>query len=142
MLGCDVDYDGPRCSMNTEPKARKEHRCDHCGGIIKPGERYEKYQGIDYEGRPFCDKMCADCRFWLNETTRLLFGETGCAPTFYFGDMDTTWSVAMEEVQFAHPDKGQVVRACAAMFNAFSEARGGTVRLNVPYWCEDTDDEA
>jgi hypothetical protein len=44
----------------TFPKARKQHKCDECGRIIKPGEKYELFKG-GFEGRVETNKTCMDC---------------------------------------------------------------------------------
>lgn len=34
---------------HTEPVARKDHRCDYCGGIIQAGTKYNR-DGLVYDG--------------------------------------------------------------------------------------------
>lgn len=46
---------------STFPKARKEHVCDLCGGIIGKGEVYHRYSG-KYDGEMFDDKYHLVCQ--------------------------------------------------------------------------------
>lgn len=41
-------------------KARKDHRCGDCCGVIKAGEIYRYHHGV-FDGSGFSDKICADC---------------------------------------------------------------------------------
>lgn len=50
----------PRCYTVKYPKARKQHRCCECGGIIEKGEVYELYSGIWDEPQTF--KTCSECK--------------------------------------------------------------------------------
>lgn len=52
-------YDTPQVCIETNPKARKEHRCCECRGVIQIGERYEYCTGIWDEPDTF--KTCHDC---------------------------------------------------------------------------------
>ena len=53
--------------MNTEhPKARKEHKCFECGGVIQKGEKYEKIEGV-WDGNFYRFKTCNDCAELRNE---------------------------------------------------------------------------
>lgn len=45
----------------TERKARKEHRCDACGVLIKPSDRYTHVTHI-YDGRARSLKRCQCCQ--------------------------------------------------------------------------------
>lgn len=48
-------------TLNTStPIARKEHRCDYCGGIIHKGERYER-QTNKYDGQLYTWKCHTHC---------------------------------------------------------------------------------
>lgn len=42
------------------PVARKEHRCDLCGGAIKPGEQYVRRTGL-YDDRFWDEKFHLNC---------------------------------------------------------------------------------
>lgn len=44
----------------SDPRARKAHKCEACGGIINPGERYRRQSG-KWEGDFFSRAWCADC---------------------------------------------------------------------------------
>lgn len=66
MLGfecdCSVDVnEAARAESHVIRRARKRHTCGECSRIISPGERYEVYSGIDYDGAPFSDKTCLGC---------------------------------------------------------------------------------
>ena len=51
------------------PKARKEHICFECHGIISIGETYHNHHGIwDGEGRTY--KVCNDCETLREELTK------------------------------------------------------------------------
>lgn len=46
---------------NTTPTARKEHKCDFCGGIIAIGEKYER-QTNNHDGELYdwvCHRECS-----------------------------------------------------------------------------------
>lgn len=62
MSDCYCDYDGPSPEFFHEslPKARKEHRCDECGGKVKPGETYRLIVG-KWDGDLNTFKACPDC---------------------------------------------------------------------------------
>lgn len=47
-------------NRNSRPAARKEHKCDLCGGVIKIGERYLHSVGV-YIGEFFDTKHHIEC---------------------------------------------------------------------------------
>ena len=47
-------------SRNSRPTARKEHKCDLCGGVIKIGEKYLRSSGV-YIGEFFDTKHHIEC---------------------------------------------------------------------------------
>lgn len=67
----DIDYEqeareeGPSCRSlsETRPRARKEHTCTVCKGVIEIGELYRRSVAIDDEGDGslFTDKLCMGC---------------------------------------------------------------------------------
>ena len=59
--------ESPKCYTVTSPKARKEHRCCECFGVIQKGEPYERYSGIWDYAATF--KTCSDC---ADERDRLI----------------------------------------------------------------------
>lgn len=56
----------PSCSSESNPKARKQHRCCECRGFIQPGEKYHVFKGI-WEGEASTWKSCEDCQQLRNE---------------------------------------------------------------------------
>lgn len=52
--------DMPECFIIRTPKARKEHRCCECRGMILVGESYQRASGI-WDGEPMRFKTCCDC---------------------------------------------------------------------------------
>ena len=57
----DYDFDGtPEFYSTTEPKARKEHKCGECAGVITRGTRYNRFSG-KYDGVIFTEKKCLMC---------------------------------------------------------------------------------
>lgn len=56
------DCETPLCHTETRPKARKEHTCCECRGIIMPGETYQVVSGVWSGGAgPARFKTCWDC---------------------------------------------------------------------------------
>lgn len=73
-----MSYD---CHTDKHPKARKDHRCAECGGLIRKGVVYHKQTGI-YDSHPYTwsvHKDCAQLFFkmnddsgsWIDDQTRL-----------------------------------------------------------------------
>lgn len=60
MCSCE-NAEPLRCSVLTEPVARKEHRCDECNGPIGPGQKYWRLKGVDSDGDAFAHKRCSAC---------------------------------------------------------------------------------
>jgi len=61
---CIVDYEGDGeqidpCTITT-PTANKEHVCGECGEAIKPGQKYERVEGL-VSGDQFSHKTCPAC---------------------------------------------------------------------------------
>lgn len=54
------DDGGASCSSTKIRRARKEHRCEECHEVIKPGDRYEFVSGI-WDGWPSALKTCLSC---------------------------------------------------------------------------------
>ena len=57
---CSCDYDPFDFYHATTPVARKPHTCCECGGVIPPGEQYERAATV-FEGMFVCFKTCLIC---------------------------------------------------------------------------------
>jgi uncharacterized protein YqgV (UPF0045/DUF77 family) len=47
-------------------RARKEHHCIACLGVIKVGETYKRHHGV-FDGSGFSDKVCPECHAMIIE---------------------------------------------------------------------------
>lgn len=58
MCGLDLEY----CEVfdETKRKARKDHKCDCCGGSIVRGSTYLKHFSV-FDGDITSEKICAAC---------------------------------------------------------------------------------
>lgn len=56
---CDCG-DQPSAVWESRPKARKDHKCCECRGVIRAGESYWRVRGI-WEGDAETLSMCGDC---------------------------------------------------------------------------------
>ena len=59
----------PSCYRLITRKARTEHRCCECHGVIEKGERYHYHSGV-WDGSPASFKVCSDCEA-LREKVRI-----------------------------------------------------------------------
>jgi len=50
----------PSCYGHEQRKARKEHKCCECDGVIAKGETYHFHHGV-WDGQAASYKVCADC---------------------------------------------------------------------------------
>ena len=60
---CMISGNGDYASVvawTTKPKALKEHRCGECREVIKPGETYERVEGV-WDGKWLTFKTCSTC---------------------------------------------------------------------------------
>lgn len=67
LYSCYCDYDPPEFHSVTTPKARRQRHCDECGGLILPGDRYERVAGKwdgAFDTFDICEH-CRDLRVWL-----------------------------------------------------------------------------
>ena len=60
MGSCCIDYDPPEFFTSTMRKARKQHKCCECGGIIEYGEQYQYISGM-WDGCFYTFKTCEKC---------------------------------------------------------------------------------
>ena len=51
---------GPAFINETDPKARKEHRCSECHKTILPGDQYKREEGV-WDGDFRTYKTCLSC---------------------------------------------------------------------------------
>jgi hypothetical protein len=64
---CWCDYDAPRVYNASLRKARKQHKCFECRGVILPSETYEYVFGVwggDMSDFKTCSH-CVDLRTWV-----------------------------------------------------------------------------
>lgn len=57
---CDIELEPCEIFQETQVKARKQHVCSCCGGLIKPGETYVKHFSL-MDGDVTSEKSCAAC---------------------------------------------------------------------------------
>jgi hypothetical protein len=59
---CEIYDDGNRADVWTERtrRAAKPHRCESCGAVILPGERYRYGSGV-HDHRGFSERGCTAC---------------------------------------------------------------------------------
>lgn len=55
-----IDDDGSEFTSTKMLKAKKDHKCYECRGVIKKGDRYEKTSGV-WDGTFDTFKVCLDC---------------------------------------------------------------------------------
>ncbi len=95
---CD-DYDRPEFYVATQPRARKQHRCDECGGSIKFGERYERVSAKwDSYVQKFCTcERCYDLRVWVKNNVPCL--------CIMHGDMNEEMRNAIDDAWWRAPEE-------------------------------------
>jgi hypothetical protein len=57
---CYIDLEPCQVWTETQRKARKKHKCDCCGRVIKPGETYTRNFN-KFDGVVSYSKGCAEC---------------------------------------------------------------------------------
>jgi hypothetical protein len=67
MSECYCDYEPAQCYVVTKPHARKQHKCDECGGLMLVGEEYERVFAVwdGSAGNYRTCKRCLDLREWV-----------------------------------------------------------------------------
>lgn len=51
----------PSCYTHAKPRAKKEHKCCECHGMIAPGETYHRISGV-WDGSASTFKRCQVCQ--------------------------------------------------------------------------------
>jgi hypothetical protein len=100
----------PSCYRKDTPKARINHICCECRGVIQKGETYTYHHGV-WDGRGASFKMCVDCDELRVEVDRDCDVEDGSA----FGDL--------YESVFNGRDSSVI-----AKFLAIKRKRGATIK--------------
>lgn len=57
---CACDFDPPTLYKQAVHRAKREYRCDECGGRIAPGDTYERSAGLEY-GKWWSNRTCQPC---------------------------------------------------------------------------------
>lgn len=60
----------PKIATETHPTSRKEHKCCECHGIIRRGEKYQRYEGLWDDWDTY--KTCSDCESLRNDIYKTL----------------------------------------------------------------------
>ena len=134
-MDCDYDYDNKPIEFQnlTTPKARKEHKCSDCGGIIRIGERYE-YSVMKYDGSICVEKRCADCIFIVHEVGRAFYVD--CESRFQppRGRLSEAWEYTCYDIEVDKHYFELAPIACriVGMQRAACAARGGNMYWSLP----------
>jgi RNase P subunit RPR2 len=100
-MDCYCDYgDAPEFySVYIVKRARKQHKCDECHGVVMPGETYEATSGKwggDVSTFVTC-KHCRDLRVWVKNNVPCL-----CV---MHGDMDEQMRDAIQSATWRAPEE-------------------------------------
>lgn len=114
-MECYCDFEPADVYTTEERKARREHRCSECRGVIRKGERYQR-ASMAYEGRWSSYKTCPDCLFVIYEVGRTFFKECNGWCHLHEGVIE-----GLEDLIIWNPE----ARRIGHMFNACSAERGG-----------------
>jgi len=68
-----------------KPKARKQHRCCECRGLIDIGESYHRFRGI--WDRPETYKVCLECEALRSEVNADIHAEDASGFTMLYEDV-------------------------------------------------------
>jgi hypothetical protein len=79
-MSVDIDsFDGPNeVATSKVQRARKEHKCDACGELIRRGDLYS-YSFFVYDGATSTVKRCARCEVMFRELDERLPSGEVCA---------------------------------------------------------------
>jgi len=134
-MDCDYDGDGEPIEFQnlTKPKARKEHRCTDCGGVIRIGEQYE-YFAYKCDGALGVEKRCADCTFIVHEVGRAFYENCGGWRQDWRGMLADAWAVTCDDIIVDKNYFNLAPIACriVGMQRAACAARGGNKLWSVP----------
>ena len=123
MSGCGCVYVGEYESADffrrSKQLARKEHKCNECHRIIKPGEEYEYVSGY-WDGDFSVYKTCSDCLSIRNEFF--------CEGYFY----EMVWEYLGEHINEV---SGEIPESCLAALTPI--AREKVCELIETAWWED-----
>lgn len=76
-----ADCEVPDFYNETQPIARKAHRCCECRGVIRIGEKYARCVG-GYDGSVFSEAQHVACRDFAAEVNKKYSGSDGCFIAF------------------------------------------------------------
>ena len=66
----------PSCYTHAQPRAKKEHKCCECHGMIPPGETYHRISGV-WDGTAETFKRCSVCHEIAEEIDKRIEREYG-----------------------------------------------------------------
>jgi hypothetical protein len=140
-MSCTCDYgEAATIWREEERRARREHRCSDCGGMIRRGEHYRSLACL-FDGEWSCSKRCADCQFLIHEVERAFMG--ACGGTWcgiYLGDLPESWSEIVDSM-WSGPEVEEA-RRIVAMQRVACEARGGKRKWCLPPRIQMDEDDA
>ena len=93
-------FDMPEAYSMTLRKARKNHKCCECRGVIEAGEKYHYHSGI-WEGIPQSFKVCIDC-----EALRGKVAKDGCLSY----DEWPAFTCLGDDLEFDHADAFRAIK--------------------------------
>lgn len=122
-IDVDIDDAGPDFSSTKMLKAKIDHECIECRGVIKKGDQYEKTSG-KWDGNFDSFRTCVDCL-----SRRKEFFRGG----YYYGRIWENFETHVDAVD------GEISEKCLS--NLTPVARGKACDIIQELWVEDEEDE-
>lgn len=113
MISCCLEYDGDPCSVGSERirKANKEHVCEECDQVIRPGELYE-YATWCFDGSWGDFKTCLVCATVRKDHARYgyIYGDLWESLAECYGSevVNGDWDDDEDEDPMGPPPEGRV----------------------------------